>query len=89
MKLVEIAALNSAPEVGKAYKLADSPELGDFRNLKVYVETGPRNAGTKSEQYRVSYGQEMYDVDWIDTSMFKDAKILRKVPDKLIYKGPK
>lgn len=77
MKLFEIYKEKALvkPEVGATYRLAKNPQLGDFSNLKVEVEKGPRGSGA-DEQYRVSYGKGMYDVDWIDTWMFNGSKKL-------------
>lgn len=82
MKLFEIIAPHV--EVGAAYRLADTSSLGDYRNLSVYVEKGPRGEG-KTEQYRVSHGQGNHDVDWIETEMFFGAVKLKDVPPELIY----
>ena len=57
-------------EIGKTYRLRDDPALGDYSNSKVFVEAGPRNSNTPSEQYRVSWGRGAFDVDWIDANMF-------------------
>lgn len=62
----------------------------DYRGLLVYVESGPRNKGTPAEQWRVSSGPKMYDVDWIETNMFNGAtkKTYQDAVDaNIIYKG--
>lgn len=86
-KLVEPVneAKNSTkPQISISYKLRD--QLGDYSNEIVYVEKGPRNKETQNEQYRVSFGPGAYDVDWIDTKMFRGATIV-PTPKELIYKG--
>jgi hypothetical protein len=60
-------------KVGSSYQLSQNKALGDYAGDTVYVETGPRGSGP-SEQYRVSFGTGMYDVDWIDTWMFNNAR---------------
>jgi hypothetical protein len=77
MKLFEILNL---PQIGHCYRLAHNRALGDWADNIVYVETGPRNAGTESEQYRVSFGPGNYDVDWIDTAMFTGSAEVNEPP---------
>lgn len=74
MKLSEIIQ-RVTPVIGKTYTLRNDKKLGDYSDFTVTVEAGPRNAGTDSEQYRVSWGTGSYDVDWIDTFMFDGATL--------------
>lgn len=75
MKLFEIYKEKPTvvPEVGATYVLASDKKLGDYAGQKIEVEKGPRGSG-ESEQYRVSWGTGMYDVDWIDTWMFNGSR---------------
>jgi hypothetical protein len=89
MKMAELFEATFRPQIGKCYRLADKPEHGDYAGETVFVETGPRNAGLPSEQYRVSTGPNNYDVDWIDTSMFDGAVEVDEPPNiRYVKKNP-
>lgn len=88
MRITELLESAFKPEIGKCYRLADKPEHGDYAGLTVFVETGPRNEGKPNEQYRVSTGPAMYDVDWIDTTMF-DGAVEVDEPPNIRYVGKK
>ena len=81
MKVFELMESKFVPTIGKCYKLKDDKKLGDYANETVFVETGPRNEGTPAEQYRVSTGPKMYDVDWIDTTMFEGSVEVAEPPN--------
>ena len=61
-------------EVGKTYKLASDPALGDYAGSVVDIVKGPRSPNTPDEQYCVSWGVGAHEIDWIGTSMFTGAK---------------
>lgn len=69
MRLDEISTKKVIPKVGKFYKIANTKGNGDYAGEVVYVETGPRGSGD-NRQWRVSWGQGDYDVDWVDLELF-------------------
>jgi hypothetical protein len=62
-------------EVGRTYVLRSDKALGDYSGSTVTVEKGPRNPD--KPQYRVTWSEDPYDVDWIDLSLFEEARCLR------------
>jgi hypothetical protein len=66
------------PLIGEYYILDTNPEFDDYAGLKILVEKGPRNKNTRYEQYRVRYGDDAFEADWIDVELFTNAKLTTK-----------
>lgn len=59
--------------IGSVYRLRDDDKaLGDYSRSIVLIEAGPRGAG-RSTQYRVSWGKNSWEVDWINIDLFDGA----------------
>ena len=66
------------PSIGEYYILDTKPEFDDYAGLKILVEKGPRNKNTRYEQYRVRYGDDAFEADWIDVELLTNAKLTTK-----------